>query len=201
LLLLAAAFIVWFQIVEHGLEAWTTRSSTDVRRRVPLLVSGFAALVMLLGAAVGLLMPRWIDKDLASTLGGSASVERQLAATRPGYALYRYIAQHNIAKVLHPLSDTGEFEVSAYAQGHDNEWILPPTLLPANPASTGQFLRANGVHYFIEPDRYVPPKISGAVHDPDRGRAVIAQLKPGARLVLRDPSGFSLYALALMVPP
>lgn len=194
LLLLATAFITVFWILERTLDRWHARPT--VAKRTPLILSAGAALLLLLAAFRGLLMPRWIDHDLASTLGGPASMDRQLAATRPGYMLYRYIVQHNIGKVLQPLSDTGEFEVSAYNRGRDNEWILPPALLPAKDAGTGQFLRANGVRYFIESDRYVPPKVPGEVRDPARARAVIAQLKPGARLVLRDPSGFRLYRIS-----
>jgi hypothetical protein len=189
LLLLAAAFIAWFKAVDWTLERWSASG-----KFLPLVFSGGAALMLLLAVARGQLMPRWIDRDLASVLGGPASVERQLAATRPGYALYRYIVQHNIGTVLQPSSDRAVLDVSAYNEGRDNVWILRHGQLPVTAETTPQFLRDNSVRYFIEADHAAAPPVSSAMQA--RARAVIAQIKPGARLVLRDPSGISLYALA-----
>ena len=166
-----------------------------------MALSGACGLLLLLGAVRGLLMPHWIDRDLASTLGGPASVARQLAATRPGYALYRYIAGHNIGMVLQPLSDRAVLDVSAYNEGRDNVWILRHWWLPATLQATPQFIRDNNVRYFIEIDRAAAPPAAGDVQYPALARALIARIRPGARLVMRDPSGFSLYALASTASP
>jgi hypothetical protein len=196
LMLLATAFITWFWMVDLAVDRWSARPTSKGGRMAPLVLSGGVALVLLLGAINHLLMPRWVDAGLASTLGGPNSLARELAATRPGYTLYRYIAQHNIGKVLQPLSDTAEFEVSGYNDGHDNDWILPPGLLPATATGAPQFVRDNGIHYFIDSGRHVAPSTRGEVRDPVLGRAVIEYLKPGARLILRDPAGYRLYAIA-----
>ena len=186
LLLLATAFIAGFWIVERVLEVWSRRAPS--RWTKPLL-SGAAALVFLLAAVTGRLLPRWVDSDRASSLGGADAVAHQLAATRPGYALYRFIAGHNVAMVLQPLSVTAFQDVSAYNEGRDNDWILPPGQLPASPADTASFLRANHVRYLI-----VSPDVQ-RVSDPARAQALLARLKPGAVLMLRDPSGMELYRI------
>ena len=179
LLLFATAFIAGFWIVERVLEA----RRAPPRRTAPLL-SGAAALVLLLAAVTGRLLPHWVDHDLASTLGGADAVAHQLAITRPGYALYRFIAGHNVATVLAPSSQSFQ-DISAYNEGRDNAWILPPTRLP-DAAGTTDFLRANNVHYFI---------LSKSAGDPPT-QALLARLKPGAVLMLRDPSGMELYRIA-----
>lgn len=182
LLLFATAFIAGFWIVERVLEAWSRRAAT--RWTTPLL-SGAAALVLLLAAVTGRLLPRWVDSDLASSLGGADAVAHQLAATRPGYALYRFIAGHNVATVLAPSSQAFQ-DISAYNEGHDNDWILPPTGLP-DAAGTPAFLRAHHVRYFIRSNTNPPGDVT---------RAFIERLKPGAVLMLRDPSGMELYRIA-----
>jgi hypothetical protein len=112
-------------------------------------------------------------------------VARQLADTRPGYALYRFIAGHNIAIVLAPLSPTAFQDISAYNEGRDNDWILPPTNWP-DASGTAVFLRANNARYFI---------LSSAANPPARAQSLLARLKPGAVLMLRDPSGMELYRI------
>lgn len=182
LLLFATAFIAGFWIVERALNAWSGRGAA---RWMAPVVSGTAALLLLLAAVTGRLLPRWVDSDLVSSLGGADAVARQLAATRPGYALYRFIAGHNVRMVVAPLAPTAFQDISAYNDGRDNDWILPPTNWP-DAAGTAAFLRASNAHYFI---------LSSAVHPPAQARALLARLKPGAVLMLRDPSGMELYRI------
>ncbi|MFO1248263.1 MAG: hypothetical protein U1E93_08600 [Alphaproteobacteria bacterium] len=172
LLLFAAAFIAGFWILERVLKAWPQRA----RWLTPAL-GGAMALALLLAAITGRLLPRWVDGDLASTLGGGDAVAHQLAATRPGYALYRFIAGHNVSMVLMPSSPTAFQEVSAYNDGRDNSWILPHASGPI----TNTFLRQNGVRYFVV-SRHAPGQIP-------------EHLKSGAVLMLRDPTGFDLYRI------
>jgi hypothetical protein len=182
LLLFATAFIAGFWIVERVLDLWSRRAPS---RWTVRLLSGAAALLLLLGAVTGRLLPRWVDSDLASSLGGTDAVTRQLATTRPGYALYRFIAGHNVATVLAPSFPAAFQDVSAYNEGRDNVWILPPTNWP-DATGTAAFLRANNTRYFI---------LSGAAHPPAQAQALLGRLKPGAVLMLHDPSGMELYRI------
>ena len=198
LLLFATAFIAGFWIVERALEALSRR---NVPRWTTPVLSSAAALMLLMAAFTGRLLPRWIDRDLASSLGGADAVTRQLAATRPGYALYRFIAGHDVAMVLAPSFPTAFQDISAYNEGHDNIWILPHEMLPANLAETESFLRAYNIGYLLESSHYAPPPVHSRVHYPARAQLVIARIKPYSKLVLRDSYGFSLYAISLKCSP
>jgi hypothetical protein len=118
-----------------------------------------------------------------------------LENNRPGYSLYHYIGEHNLAQVLQPFDNGGTFDASSYNGGRANVWVLYYQMLPANLAQTDDFIAHNGVHYFVDREPMQPIDVErlGAAHVA-LAKAVIGKLKPRSRLILRD-GDMSLYEI------
>jgi hypothetical protein len=216
LLTLATAFIVWASVADYIVEQWKPQWPTTaigaaanaLKRhsgRWIAVTSMGLAVVLLLGLVragegrghfMDVLLPQGVNRELVAALIYPGKLDAYLAAHRPGYALYRYIGDHNLAHVLQSFDDGGTQYASAYNGGHSNDWVLPYRDLPASAADTDDFIKKNGIHYFV--DRQPISSVDLETFGPDNvllAKAVIARLKTHARLIAKFDQGMSLYEI------
>ena len=184
-----------------GIEQWIKRVPNKPGQRM-VVSSKAAALFLALGVLLmaagqrSFLIPRWMSRDLASALVSPQRMDQWLAATRPGYTMYHYIGEHNLAHVLQPFDNGALYYASAYNGGQPNNWVLASNVLPVNPADTKDFLHWSDVHYFILPaqisaldrERLTPAHVAHA-------EDVLAILRPHGKLIYKDNNGWSLYRI------
>ncbi len=159
-----------------------------------LLAAGLATRII--GHGTAGIVPRSIDGDLVRVAVGQLSIDDYLATRREGYAVYRYIAEHDLRVVFQPFDNCAVDCATAYNGGRDGKWILPYRNLPSDGESIEQFLSEHGIRYFIyrtslkdiEIDRF------GQSHV-DRSNRVFEALLPRSRLLLTDSFQWSLYEI------
>ena len=212
LVLLASTFVTWAWLADHIASAWNPQAPTIVLeaatqylRRYSNPWAAIASAAVLLFVATGSPplkqaqghshLPRWMGHDLAMALMLPGRMDQYLALNRPGYPLYRYIGEHNLAHVLQPFDNGGAFDASSYNDGRENVWVLPYQMLPLNLAVADAFILKNDVHYFVDREPVKPLDVErlGSAHVA-LAKAVISQLKPHSRLLLRD-GDMSLYEI------
>ena len=215
LTLLAAAVMVWMSVADRIVAAWDPHWPTLVLesgvRRLRRMPDPWTAAASLLLAAFFLFgmvrfkdgyghsfLPSWMSRDMASAILAPGGFDRYLTETKPGYAMYRYIGQHNLSLVLQPFDDGAVSYVSAYNGGHPNDWILPYGDLPENAADADTFAARNGVHYFVE-----GPSLDATAME-EFGRDCSRRLGTGrhraasklhSRLIFQDGHGMSLFQM------
>jgi hypothetical protein len=214
LLLLATAFINWFWIADRFAEAWNPHWPTaalealvrwlKARSSPWKALASFLFMSLLLFGLVRIkegyghtLLPSWMSRDLAVALVKSGRMNQYLSATKPGYAMYLYIGEHNLGHVLQPFDNGATSYASAYNGGHANDWIVPYNLLPDGVAGTDAFLARYDIHYFINRSDLDPTAVEhlGGSSRIAFAKAMIASLKQHSRLVFQDGSGMSLYQI------
>jgi hypothetical protein len=212
LMLLASAFSTWAWAADRVAIAWNPQWPTMVLegaarqlRRYANPWTAMAGVAVLVFVATGSpplkqaqghsQLPNWMSHDLAMALMLPGRMDQYLAQNRPGYVLYHYIGEHNLAHVLQPFDNGGTFDASSYNGGRDNIWVLYYQMLPANLAQTDAFVARNGVHYFVDRDPIKPLDVErlGAAHVA-LAKAVVGRLKPHSRFILRD-GDMSLYEI------
>lgn len=204
LMLLSAAFVTWTWLADRLAEAWDPQWPTMALEALTRKLRGFSdPWVVIAGFAVALffvtgapplplryghpILPQWMTHDFFMALIIPGRMDRYMAETRHSYVLYRYIGQHDLKMVIQPFDLGGDYYVSMYNGGHKNDWIMHPLALPAEPAGTDAFVARNNIHYFIDCDPIDPIDADrmGTAHIA-LAKAVVARLKPHARLILRD---------------
>lgn len=214
LMLLATAIIVWMSVADRIVAAWNPHWPTSVLesgvrwlRRLSDPWTAAASILLAVFFLFGMVrfkeghgrsfLPAWMSSDMADAMLTSGGMDHYLAETKPGYAMYRYIGEHNLSRVLQPFDNGAVFYASAFNGGHPNDWMLPYAVLPDDPADTDMFIVRNNVHYFIvEPglDATDMERLGGA----DRvalARAVIARLTPHSAMIFNDGLGMSLFQI------
>ena len=214
LLLLSTGFIVWVSIADRIAGTWNPQWPTMVLETMvgklrsvsnpwtalaSLAVMGFLAfgLMQLKRGDDHALLPGWMSQDLAAALVHRGGLERYLNASEPGYAMYRYIGQHDLRHVLQPFDNGAVSYVSAYNGGHPNDWVVRHDVLPGDASLTDDFVARNNIHYFIDQtlqDATQIERLGGPVHIA-MAKAVIARLRPRAQLVFADGRGMALYQI------
>ena len=81
----------------------------------------------------------WVNRDLLEILLDRTSVDDFLTARRQGYAIYRYVAGHDLRTVFQPFDSGATSYAAAYNGGHDGHWILGYRVMPADAAHAGEF--------------------------------------------------------------
>jgi hypothetical protein len=161
---------------------------------VALLAAGLAARTVRHGTAR--IIPSSVDGDLVRVALGRLSIDDYLATRREGYAIYRYIAAHDLRVVFQPFDNGAVDYAPAYNGGRDGKWILPWRTLPADGETIEQFLSRNYIGYFIYRPSLKDVEIDRFGQDHvDRGKRVFAALLPRSRLLLTDSFGWSLYEI------
>ena len=212
LVLLASAFVVWVWVADRIAAAWNPQAPTMLleaaARRLRRYANPWAALAgvaVLLFLATGSpplkqaqghsQLPSWMSHDLAMALILPDRMDQYLSQNRPGYRLYRYIGEHNLAHVLAPFDNGGIFDASSYNGGHANVWVLYYQLLPPDPGQTDAFIAHNDIHYFVDREPIKPLDVERlGASQVALAKAVIDQLKSHSRLLLRD-GDMSLYEI------
>jgi hypothetical protein len=139
------------------------------------------------------LLPSWLEREQAVALFKPARRVQLLEQTRPGYAMYRYIGEHDLTHVLAPFDNGAFYYVSAYNGGRPNVWVYPFKALPARAVELDGFM-TNDIRYVVVPDAVRPLDMErmGADHVA-MAWAVVARLKPHAHAIFRDGKGLTLY--------
>jgi hypothetical protein len=214
LLLLSLAFLSWMRIVDWAQEIWAARkdnlpflkgfaSRSPLRPLLQTCGGAILSLALLItgvqittGSERPILYPRWINRDLGKDLFSDSAFDHYMAKTRPGYAIYRYIGEHNLAQVLQPFDNGAIHYVSAYNGGLPNRWILPSAVLPPDLASLDDFVRKNDIRYFIYQRNLKPEDKErfGSAHM-QMANAATAEMLKHAHLLMADGKGMELYAL------
>jgi hypothetical protein len=211
LLLTLTAFMVVGFATSHLVDAWEgkgplARWIAPWRRpgAVRVLPASLSALLVIFLVFVAVridqgkghsFIPPWMDANMVTALTRTGDPERYLSQTREEFELYRYIGRHNLARVFQPYDNGGTLFVSAYNDGQDNRWLVHFTMMPASLAQADAFIARQRIRYFIrkpldptDVERLGPAHVALA-------DAMIARLKPHARLLLRDRFGEELYEI------
>jgi hypothetical protein len=167
-------------------QSWSTRWRLRIAALVAMLLIGAGALWSIPQSRLG----------LADILLGRTSIDEYLSSRREGYAIYRYIAQHDLRMVFQPLDNGAVSSVPAYNGGRDGHWILPFNAMPTDPIGTDKFVDENHIRFFIYRPWLDPVAIDrlGADHVASAYR-VFEKLLPKSRLLMADPFGWSLYEI------
>ena len=180
--------------------AWTSRwpvGGQPWSRRWGLRVAAVAAILLIGGRALWSIPQQrlgWMGSDLTDILFGRTSVDEYLSSRREGYAIYRYIAQHDLRMVFQPFDGSASSYAPAYNGGRDGHWIVPYRTLPTDPVATDEFINENHIRFFIYRPSVGPLEIDrlGADHVA-LAYQVFKKLLPKSRLLMIDPFGWSLY--------
>jgi hypothetical protein len=201
LLFFVSAFVVWARLYDLLASRWTSLRG---------LVNLIAAVIIIIAVVpvvrpvardgmIGLrpLTPAWFDRTLFDVAIGRESFDDYLSARRQGYALYRYIAVHNLRTVFQPFDNGAVDYAAAYNGGRNGEWLLHYRNLPKNKDDVASFIKDNNIRYFIYRKDLLPIEIErfGQSHV-DMARAVFDLLLPNALLIKTDAFGWSLYEVA-----
>jgi hypothetical protein len=147
------------------------------------------------------LTPGWMDRSLFNVEIGRESFDDYLSARREGYALYRYIAVHDLRAVFQPFDNGAVNYVAAYNGGRDGKWILHYRDLPKDKNDIASFIANSNIRYFIyRRDDLFPVEAErfGQSHV-DMAQAVFDTLLPHAVRLKTDAFGWSLYEVS--TPP
>jgi hypothetical protein len=224
LLFFVSAFVVWTRLYDLIASQWTRTVTNGTRPawladRVPGFlhspslhsVLNVVALIMIWTTVapvarsvkddglVGLqpLAPDWIDRSLFNVATGRESFDDYLSTRRQGYALYRYIAVHDLRTVFQPFDNGAVNYVAAYNGGRDGNWILKYRDLPKDKNDVANFIKGTNIRYFILRKELLPIEVErfGQPHV-DMAMAVFDVLLPQAVLLTTDAFGWSLYQVA-----
>jgi hypothetical protein len=221
LLLTVNAMLVWFwgadRVLDRWGPAWPMPLLNAARRQIDraldmafewlrthprpwsVLFSLLLAATILVGLAQmpfhagNFLLPSWLEREEMVALFKPQRRVELLQKTRPGYAMYRYIGEHNLTHVLAPFDNGAFYYVSAYNGGKPNVWIYPFKALPKRAVDLDGFM-SNDIRYVVVPDAVRPLDLErmGADHV-GMAWAVIARLRPHAHAIFRDSKGLTLY--------
>jgi hypothetical protein len=232
LLFFASAFVAWTCLYDWLESAWPRLMATFGGSPSPRLPGRFAGVFSSLHgianvvAAVAIiavlvpvvrsvardgagglesLTPGWMDRTLFNVAIGRQSLDDYLSERQSGYAIYRYIAVHDLHTVFQPY-DNGAIEyATAYNGGRDGKWLLFWRDLPKDKSDVTRFVTENNIRYFVYRDIFksgtqAPIEVEwfGQSHV-DLAQAVFDQLMPHAVLLMSDKYGWSLYQVA--APP
>ena len=101
------------------------------------------------GGILQVLIPAWLSPELINIVVDQMSVDDYLATHREGYAIYRYVGDHDLRVVFQPLDSGAVSYASAYNGGTDRQWILGYGSMPTDLEQTDEFFRSQSVRYFI----------------------------------------------------
>jgi hypothetical protein len=149
-----------------------------------------------LRSGINVVIPTTIDRDIVNLAFGRLSVDEFLSKRREGYAIYRYIGEHDLRAVFSPFHH-GTIYAPAYNESKKNgRWILSSYTLPKQSETVDEFVAENGIRYFIyEPFlREVVAAGFGQDHI-ERANRVYSALLPRSRLLFTDSLGWSLYEI------
>ena len=118
-----------------------------------------------------------------------------LTQSRAGYAMYRYIGQHNLSGVLQPY-DIGVKRFSKIYNGdiHGDQFI-DIYQISGEDSDEVSFILKNRIKYFIVRDSLRPVEVENlGLQKLKFANNVIEILKHGSILIFEDPNGWRLYS-------
>jgi len=170
------------------LPAWLQARLLGRKAAYAILVAAMLAVAVLIARYSP---PRIAESVIALRPGG---IDQLLASTREGYALYRWVTQRDLHRVLQPYDNGVKVYAAAYNGGRAGDWFVDILDIPANIDDVPGYIAGHQIGYFItrpdlkpvEAERLGPARLQAA------GK-VIDVLKPGAQLLLEDANGWRLY--------
>jgi hypothetical protein len=144
-------------------------------------------------------LPGWAYRPVGKVIL-AGELDTWLAQYRKGYAIYRYIGEHDLKTVLQPLDNGAGFLVVAYNGGRQGDWILPWYRLPDSPAGFDEFLRTNNIRYFVYRASIDPVEAERLDDRSPHSRHIETAYElfrfmlPRSRRILVDSFGWELYA-------
>jgi hypothetical protein len=118
--------------------------------------------------------------------------DNYLSRKREGYAIYRYIAQNDLANVFQPFHILYTLYAKVYNNRFESTWFVLEA--PSDPVDIEGFIERNKIEYFV-----VQPPLSELVVEllgPEYVKTaylILEKLMNGAELVLEDGLGSRLY--------